>query len=160
MYSFSCLNLPIHLVGMAAIFAMWPGPSEQTFVPPSYRGSIWNLNLTGQAVSEEQMFKGCGRRTTGAYLSYKLTNEPKGSGELNKSCMWNRTRNLIITAESVTRIATYSGSRHTRIYTKWHTCKRQQRSRTKKRRWKCYSLPEEVITTFLQYSPCGLIQKF
>ena len=41
---------------------------------------IW---LIGQAVSEE-MFKECGRRQADnrAYLYYKLTNEPKGSGEL------------------------------------------------------------------------------
>ena len=37
---------------------------------------IW---LIGQAVYEEKMFKECGdrrQRTTEAYLSYKLTNEP------------------------------------------------------------------------------------
>ena len=49
---------------MAVILIMWPGPFEQTFVPPSHGGSIWNLTLIGQAVSEEKMFKGCGRRRT------------------------------------------------------------------------------------------------
>ena len=47
-------------MGMAAILVMWPGPFEQTFVPPSHGGSIWNLTLIGQAVSEEKMFKECG----------------------------------------------------------------------------------------------------
>ena len=45
---------------MAAILVIWPGPFEQSFVPPS----IWNLTLIGQAVSEEKMYKECGRRTT------------------------------------------------------------------------------------------------
>ena len=64
-------------MGMAAILVMWPGSFEQTFIPPSHRGSIWNLTLIGQAVSEEKMFKERGRRrTTEAYLSYKLTSEP------------------------------------------------------------------------------------
>ena len=50
---------------MAAILVMWPGSFEQTFVPPSYGGSTWNLTLIGQAVSEEKMFKEGGRRTDG-----------------------------------------------------------------------------------------------
>ena len=67
--------------GMAAIPAMWLGPFEQTFVPPSHGDSVWNLASTGPVVSEEKMFKECGRQTdngqtTEAYLSYKLTNEP------------------------------------------------------------------------------------
>ena len=73
-------------MGMAAILVMWPGPFEQTFVPPSQGDSTWNLASIGPVVSEEKMFKECGRwtddgrtdrrRTTEAYLSYKLTNEP------------------------------------------------------------------------------------
>ena len=69
-------------MGMAAILVMWPGPFEHTFVPPSHGDSIWNLASIGQEFSEEKMFKECGRqtgdgrRTTEAYLSYKLTNEP------------------------------------------------------------------------------------
>ena len=64
-------------MGMAAILVMWSGSFEQTFVPPSHGGSIWNLTLIGQVVSEEKMFKECGRRqTTEAYLSYKLISEP------------------------------------------------------------------------------------
>ena len=68
-------------MSVAAIFVMWPGSFEQTFVPPSHGDSIWNLASTGPVVSEKKMFKECGRqtddrRTTEAYLSYKLTNEP------------------------------------------------------------------------------------
>ena len=67
-------------MGIAAILVIWPGLFEQTFVPPSYGDSIWNLASIGPVVSEEKMFKECGRRTgdgrtTEAYLSYKLTNE-------------------------------------------------------------------------------------
>ena len=46
---------------MVTILVMWPGPFEQTFVPPSHWCSIWNLTMIGQAVSEE-MFKECGWR--------------------------------------------------------------------------------------------------
>ena len=47
-------------MGMAAIFVMWPGPFEQTFVPPSIEApyEIW---LIGPVVSE--MFKECRRQT-------------------------------------------------------------------------------------------------
>ena len=63
-------------MGMVAILVKWPGPFEQTFIPPSHGSSIWNLTLIGQTVSEE-MFKEWGRQTTTkAYLYYKLTSEP------------------------------------------------------------------------------------
>ena len=69
-------------MGMAAILVMWPRPRKQTFVPPSHWGSIWNLALIGQAVLEK-IFENDGLRTDdGPWLYYKLTNEPKGSGEL------------------------------------------------------------------------------
>ena len=81
-------------MAMAAILVMWPGQFEQTFVPPSHRSSIWNLTLIGPVVSEEKMFKECGRRrttmdedvlrTTEAYLSYKLTIWAFGSSDLKK----------------------------------------------------------------------------
>ena len=58
---------------MAAILVMWSGLFEQTFVPPTHGNSIWNLSSNGPVVSKE-IFKECGRRTTEAYLSYKLTN--------------------------------------------------------------------------------------
>ena len=51
-------------MGKVAILVMWPGPFEQTFVPPSHRSSIWNLTLIGPVVSEEKIFKECGQRTT------------------------------------------------------------------------------------------------
>ena len=75
-------------MGMVAILVMWPKHPDQNFVPPPHGGSIWNLDLIGPAVSEEKMFEECGRRTDdrltddGACLYYKLTNEPKSSGEL------------------------------------------------------------------------------
>ena len=76
-------------MGMGAILVMWPWTFEQTFVPPSHESSIWNLTLIGPVVSEEKMFKECGRRTTEAYLSYKLTKWAFGSGELIKTiCVW------------------------------------------------------------------------
>ena len=61
-------------MGMVAILVMLPGPFDQTFVLPSHGGSIWNLTLIGPAVSEDKMFKECGRRmdrwhTMEAYLS-------------------------------------------------------------------------------------------
>ena len=72
-------------MGVAAILVMWPRPLEQTFVPPSHWGSIWNLALIGPAVLEKKIFENGGRMDNGRtmdYCYYKLTNEPKGSGEL------------------------------------------------------------------------------
>ena len=69
-------------MGMVAILVMWLRPREQTFVPPSYCGSTWNLALTGQ-VGLEKIFENGGRWTDNRpWLHYKLTNEPKCSGEL------------------------------------------------------------------------------
>ena len=51
-------------MGMAAILVMWPGPFEQTFVPPSHGDPIWNLASIGPVVFEK-MFKECGRQTDG-----------------------------------------------------------------------------------------------
>ena len=86
-------------MGMAAIVIMWPGPFEQTFVPPSQEGSIWNLASIGPVVSEEKMFENVDIHTihiwtTEAYLYYKLTNEPKGSGELKKSFPYSQMLNV------------------------------------------------------------------
>ena len=58
---------------MAILVFMWPGPFEQTFVPPSRRSSIWNLTLIGPVLSEE-MFTDDDGRTADVYPSYKLTN--------------------------------------------------------------------------------------
>ena len=44
-------------MGMAAILVMWPGPFEQTFIPPSHGGSTWNLVSIGLAVSKEKKFE-------------------------------------------------------------------------------------------------------
>ena len=75
-------------MGVAGILVMWPRPRKQTFVPPSHLGSIWNLALIGPAVLEKKIFENGGRMMdgqrmdNGPWLYYKLTNEPKGSGEL------------------------------------------------------------------------------
>ena len=72
-------------MGVVAILVMWPISHKQIFVPPSHWGSIWNLALIGPAVLEKKTFENGGRRTDdGPWLYYKLTNEPKGSGELTK----------------------------------------------------------------------------
>ena len=85
-------------MGMAAILVTWPGTFEQTYIPPSHRSSIWNLTLIGPVVSEEKMFKECGRRgTTEAYLSFKLTKWAFGSGELKivpSGPKWNLSKIL------------------------------------------------------------------
>ena len=44
-------------MGMMAIWVMWPEPFEQTFVPPSKGGSIWNLASFDPVVLEETMFE-------------------------------------------------------------------------------------------------------
>ena len=69
-------------MGMAAILVNWPGSFEQTFIPPSQGGSLWNLASIGSVVLEEKMFENVDihtythMRTTEAYLFYKLTTEP------------------------------------------------------------------------------------
>ena len=57
-------------MGGAVILVMWPRPPEQTFVPSSYGGSIWNMALIGPAVSEEVCMT-YGQRSQSAY-----THEP------------------------------------------------------------------------------------
>ena len=54
-------------IGMAAILVMWPGPFEQTLVPPSQGGSIWNLASIGPVVSEEKMFENVDIKHTHTY---------------------------------------------------------------------------------------------
>ena len=75
---------------------------KKTFIPPSHRSSTWNLNLIGPVVSEEKMFKECGRwrRTMEAYSSYKLTKWAFGSGELKNhndaNFPWNMVANIML----------------------------------------------------------------
>ena len=52
-------------MGVAAILVIWPRPHEQTFVPPSHWGSIWNLALIGQAVLEKKIFENGGGMDNG-----------------------------------------------------------------------------------------------
>ena len=75
-------------MGMVAILVMWPGPFEQTFVPPSQGGSTWNFATNFDPVVSE-IFENVDNtptqtyeRTTEAYLSYKLTNEPSAQMSL------------------------------------------------------------------------------
>ena len=79
-------------MGVPASLVMWPGPFEQTFVPPSHGGlyEIW-LGLakrflrTKRLKSVDDDDDDAGRRwrtDNGARLYYKLTYEPKGWGEL------------------------------------------------------------------------------
>ena len=75
-------------MGMVVILVMWPGLFEQTLVPPSQGGLTWNSASIGPVVSEDMFENVDVRRTTEACLYYKLTSEPKGSGEL-KSQMTN-----------------------------------------------------------------------
>ena len=76
-------------IGVVATLVMWPRPCEQTFVPPSHCGSIWNLALIDQVVLEKKIFENGGQRTDDEpWLYYKLTNESKGLGELkNPTCL-------------------------------------------------------------------------
>ena len=56
---------------------------QTNFVPLTHGGSTWNLASIGPAVLEKKIFENGEQRTDdGACLYYKLTNEPKGSGEL------------------------------------------------------------------------------
>ena len=74
-------------MGVAANLVIWPGPSKQTFVPPTHWGSIWNLALIGQVLLEKKTFENGGQQTDvddGPWLFYQLNNKPKGSGELKK----------------------------------------------------------------------------
>ena len=78
-------------MGMVAFLIKWPGPFEQTFLPPCHWCSIWDLALAGPVVIEK-MLKSLDDRwklmigwLTGACLYYKLSHEPKGSGELISS---------------------------------------------------------------------------
>ena len=72
-------------MGVTAILGMWPNARccEQTFVPPTHWGSIWNLAMTGRVVSEKKTFEECrwwtddnGWRDNEACLYFKLTYEP------------------------------------------------------------------------------------
>ena len=70
------------IYGRGGHLVMWPRCLEQTFFPSTHGGSIWNLALIGPAVLEKKIFENGGRTDDRACLYYKLTNEPKDSGEL------------------------------------------------------------------------------
>ena len=48
---------------VAAILVMWSRPREQTFVPLSHGGFIWNLALIDPVVLEKKIFENGGRTT-------------------------------------------------------------------------------------------------
>ena len=79
-------------MGVAAILVMWPRPREHTVVPPSHWGSIWNLALICPAVLRKTFWRWWtdGQwMDDGPWLYYKLTIEPKGSGELKTHSSWS-----------------------------------------------------------------------
>ena len=76
-------------MGMAAILVMWPGPFEQLLFPHPMEASYEIWLWSAKTFQKRRCLKSVdndGRRTTttdnGACLYYKLTYEPKGSGEL------------------------------------------------------------------------------
>ena len=60
-------------MGVVAILVMWPIPREQTFVPPSHWGSIWNLALTGPSVLEKKIFENGGWTDDGQTTEHGYT---------------------------------------------------------------------------------------
>ena len=75
-------------MGMAASLVMWPGPFEQTYVPPSQGGSIWNLASIGpEGFRGEDVWK-CWDTNTQTYMR---TTEPTYSGELIKGMKIKQT---------------------------------------------------------------------
>ena len=50
-------------MGVVAILVMWPRCPEQTFVPPTHGGSIWNLTSIGPVVLEKKIFENGGLTT-------------------------------------------------------------------------------------------------
>ena len=74
-------------MGVVAILVMWPTPNEQTFVLPSHWGATWNLADWPSGFGEDLWkWQTDNRRTDdGPWLYYKLTNEPKGTGELTSN---------------------------------------------------------------------------
>ena len=59
-------------MGMVAILVIWPRPHEQTFVPPTHRGTTWNLALTGQVILEKKIFEN-GRQTDNGRTDHGYT---------------------------------------------------------------------------------------
>ena len=78
-------------MSIAVILVMWPGPFDQLSspLPKEAPHEIWLQSA--RWFSEEKMFEHTHThththtRTTEVYLSYKLTIEPNGSGELKNN---------------------------------------------------------------------------
>ena len=60
-------------MGVAAILVMWPRPREQTFVPPSHWGSIWNLALIDPVVLEKKIFENGGQMDNRRKMEHAYT---------------------------------------------------------------------------------------
>ena len=74
-------------MGMAAILVMWPGSFEQTFVPPSQGGSIWNLASISPVVSEE-MFENVDIHTTYIHTHIRTTEAYPTSSPVSLRLRW------------------------------------------------------------------------
>ena len=87
-----CILKFLPYMGMAANLVMWPGAFEQTFVPPSHGGSMWNLTDWPSGFLRRRLLKRVDEttyddddgRTTEPFCTISSPNEPKGSGELKK----------------------------------------------------------------------------
>ena len=68
-------------MGMAAMLVMWPHHLNN--FPPTSGGSIWNLVIIGQVVSEEKLFEIVDRRQMTTEPAYTISSPGAlGSGEL------------------------------------------------------------------------------
>ena len=75
-------------MGETAILFMWPKPCKQTFVPhpteAPYKIWLW----LAQQFWRRSLKMVDGQTTDRPWLYYKLTFEPKGSGELKSNCIF------------------------------------------------------------------------
>ena len=104
---------------MAAILAMWRGSFEQTFVPPSQGGSMWNLTLIGPVVSEEKMFQECGDNDGQQTPAYS-TSLPMGLWYLSYRWTAKSQTNLCIRAVSPDKVCFNKGNLE-KLHIKSHT---------------------------------------
>ena len=82
-------------MGVEAILVKWPICPKHTFVPPTHGDSTWNLALIGSAILKKIFENGGQMDDNCACLYYKLTNEPKGSGELKIGPILNIFHDLV-----------------------------------------------------------------
>ena len=75
---FRIMNLGVCTMSWFADYVMWPGPFEQTFVPPSHRGSTWNLTSICPVVSKEKRFENTDRPQTTTTETTHTISSPVG----------------------------------------------------------------------------------